>query len=201
MEEEQGESENRKYVEMAFVDGGVFREEFEAEAEEEEKEQHQAEERDKGLEGWGSWAGPGNTSTRNKKRTMTTQDDEEEAAGAKRPKRARVVIAPNELRPVVARKYTVSQVPYPFTSAEQYERSLLQPLGAEWNTAGGFRRNTLAETTVKAGLIIDPIEAGKSYGFRRSKPFQEDLPGPSASSSSTTKARRAKQHRAARVKL
>ena len=48
-----------------------------------------------------------------------------------------------------AAKYLVRDLPYPYTSAAQYERSMERPLGAEWNTRVGFQRATLPKVVKK----------------------------------------------------
>ena len=40
-------------------------------------------------------------------------------------------------------------LPYPYTSAAQYARSLETPLGVEWNTRAGFQRATVPRITKK----------------------------------------------------
>jgi Utp14 protein len=55
------------------------------------------------------------------------------------------------------------QVPYPFTSKEQYERAMRQPVGKEWNTTQSVRELTRKDVLFKAGTIIDPIHLSKQY--------------------------------------
>lgn len=55
----------------------------------------------------------------------------------------------------------VAKVPYPFTSREQYERSLRQPIGAEWNTSQSVRDMTRPAVVVRAGSIVAPMKLGK----------------------------------------
>jgi U3 small nucleolar RNA-associated protein 14 len=45
----------------------------------------------------------------------------------------------------------VSEVPYPFTSREQYERAMRRPVGKEWNTALAVRDQT--RPAVKVGWV------------------------------------------------
>ena len=44
----------------------------------------------------------------------------------------------------------VKDLPYPYTSKAQYERSLQTPIGTEWNTRLGFQRGTLPRVVKKA---------------------------------------------------
>jgi U3 small nucleolar RNA-associated protein 14 len=50
-------------------------------------------------------------------------------------------------------------VPYPFKTREQYEASLRNPLGKEWNTHEVFQKLTMPRVTTKMGAIIDPLTA------------------------------------------
>jgi U3 small nucleolar RNA-associated protein 14 len=53
--------------------------------------------------------------------------------------------------------FQVGTVPHPFTSREQYERFLRQPVGPEWNTLAASAAMTVPELLSRAGLIIEPI--------------------------------------------
>lgn len=56
----------------------------------------------------------------------------------------------------------VAAVPYPFTSREQYERTLAVPLGREWNTRNTFEQANKPEVHVRAGTIIQPAKFDKN---------------------------------------
>ena len=114
--------------------------------------------------GWGSWSGLGAKAKKPRQKSKAQLAAEE--AEKKKKKRARrddglshVII--NEKRNKRAAAYHVDKVPYPFTSREQYEASLRQPLGHDWNTTESHRRLTAAEVKVTAGAIIDPVQFGK----------------------------------------
>jgi len=53
--------------------------------------------------------------------------------------------------------YKITEIPYPYTSAEQYEKAMAGSLGADWNTTEGVRANTREEVVTRVGKIIDPI--------------------------------------------
>jgi U3 small nucleolar RNA-associated protein 14 len=42
---------------------------------------------------------------------------------------------------------------------EQYERSISQPVGAEWNTREAFMKMTKPRVLTKLGKVIDPLKA------------------------------------------
>lgn len=52
-------------------------------------------------------------------------------------------------------------VPFPFTSREQYERAMRKPLGREWNSKLSFLNLTKPEIKTRMGTIIDPIKLPK----------------------------------------
>ena len=61
--------------------------------------------------------------------------------------KAHVIIS--EKKDKKAQKYLVKDLPYPYTSKAQYERSLETPLGTEWNTRVGFQKATLPRVVKK----------------------------------------------------
>lgn len=65
--------------------------------------------------------------------------------------KAHVIIS--EKRDKKAGKYLVKDLPYPYTSAAQFERRMEQPLGVEWNTRIGFQRGTLPKVVKKVSNI------------------------------------------------
>ncbi len=58
----------------------------------------------------------------------------------------------------------VAQVPYPFTSREQYERSMRWPIGPEWNTCQSVRALTKKSELTRGGAIIAPISTKAKQG-------------------------------------
>ena len=67
----------------------------------------------------------------------------------------------SEKRDKKVKKYAVKNVPYPFTSREQYEKSLRNPLGQTWNTVGATKAMTEPAVTTRAGIIIAPMRLDK----------------------------------------
>jgi U3 small nucleolar RNA-associated protein 14 len=63
--------------------------------------------------------------------------------------KAHVIIS--EKRDKKAAKYLVKDLPYPYTSKAQFERSMKTPLGTEWNTRVAFQRGTLPKVVMKVG--------------------------------------------------
>jgi len=106
------------------------------------------------LPGWGSWGGTGAKKAPPKpfliKKVAGIDPRSREDYG-----KAHVIIS--EKRDKKAAKYMVKDLPYPYTSKAQYERSLQTPIGTEWNTRLGFQRGTLPRVVKKPGVVIEPL--------------------------------------------
>mmetsp|Transcript_21735 Transcript_21735/g.42238 ORF Transcript_21735/g.42238 Transcript_21735/m.42238 type:complete len:414 (+) Transcript_21735:1-1242(+) len=160
-------------VARAFAMGGDHDEDFE----QEKKQQEQQEEGPSlsvganSLPGWGSWSGEGIRKrnplskrslkrqqredlkkNKNKRQKSTTEDSK--SSGTK-PEVKHVIF--NKKRNKKALKYTVPNVPFPYTSKQQYQMSMRQPLGRDWNTFTTFKEMTKPEVETEAGTIIEPI--------------------------------------------
>jgi U3 small nucleolar RNA-associated protein 14 len=72
-------------------------------------------------------------------------------------KKSHVIIS--EKRDKKAAKYLVKDLPYPYTSKAQFERSMDTPLGTEWNTRVGFQRATLPKVVKK----VSPRASSHSF--------------------------------------
>ena len=68
----------------------------------------------------------------------------------------RVIV--NEKRNKAATAFQVTAVPFPFQTREQYERSLQQPLGPDWNAQTSFQAAIKPRVITKRGAVIDPID-------------------------------------------
>jgi U3 small nucleolar RNA-associated protein 14 len=105
------------------------------------------------LPGWGAWVGDGLSKNEQKnkgKKTVTKQ------AGVQADKRKdkmldRVII--NEKKVKKNSKFLATQLPFPFETKEQYERSLRLPKGPEWTTKMTFQDATKPRVMVKQGII------------------------------------------------
>lgn len=70
-------------------------------------------------------------------------------------KKKRVII--NEKRVKRTAQFQLTEIPYPFTSREQYERAMAGSIGQEWNVSGAVKDMTRPEILTRAGKIIQPI--------------------------------------------
>jgi len=108
---------------------------------------------DNTLPGWGSWTGAGISKKEQKRakgRFLTT------IKGVSADKRQdatldRVII--NEKRVKKNTKYLATELPHPFETRQQYERSLRLPLGPEWTTKSTFQDATKPRVLIKQGII------------------------------------------------
>ncbi|KAI1962882.1 hypothetical protein LOZ58_002506 [Ophidiomyces ophidiicola] len=110
------------------------------------------------LPGWGAWTGSGLSKREQRdaraKRSFTTKEGISPER-RKDSKLERVII--NEKRIRKNTKYLASQLPHPFESRQQYERSLRLPIGPEWTTKEVFQSRTKPRVMVKQG-VIKPIQ-------------------------------------------
>ncbi|KAK1755734.1 Utp14 protein-domain-containing protein [Echria macrotheca] len=142
---------DQKLIEMAFagedVMGDFEREKAEMEKEDDDKEV------DNSLPGWGGWVGEG-ISSREKRRQMGRNITKIE--GIKKKDRQDfklkgVIISERRIKK--NDKYLASQLPHPYESHQQYERSLRLPIGPEWSTKETFQGATKPRVIVKQGII------------------------------------------------
>ena len=107
------------------------------------------------LPGWGRWAGPSlskkDKAFNSRHRFTTTTSGVVDAAKRKDRSMDKVII--NERRQKKGVKYLASQLPHPFETKGQYERSLRLPMGPEWGTKESFQGMTKPRVMVKQGVI------------------------------------------------
>jgi len=145
--------EQRELVALAFAGDNVVQD-FQA-AKQREIQADAPTEIDTTLPGWGAWGGAGLRKKASKPHLI------KKVAGVDPKSRAdygknHVVIS--ERSDKKAAKYLTTDLPYPYTSKAQYERSLATPIGTEWSTRLAFQRATLPKVTKKMGVIINPLQ-------------------------------------------
>ncbi|KAI0652546.1 Utp14 protein-domain-containing protein [Trametes meyenii] len=145
--------EQRDLVALAFAGDNVVQD-F-AEAKRREIQEDAPKEIDTTLPGWGSWGGTGTKKAPPKAHLVKKVAGIDPMTRADY-KKAHVIIS--EKRDKKAAKYQVKDLPYPYTSKAQFERSMEVPLGTEWNTRVGFQRATLPKVVTKMGTLITPLE-------------------------------------------
>ncbi|KAI7896985.1 small-subunit processome [Mucor mucedo] len=143
----------RELVARAFANDDVVADFEDEKMAEIERDGDQVE--DLTLPGWGAWGGSGVKKSKKKKILKVTKGID--AQNRKDAKLAHVII--NEKLNKKAEKYRVTSVPFPFKTMEQYERSISQPVGNEWNTRQTFMKMTKPRIITKLGKVIDPLNA------------------------------------------
>ncbi|KAL8809982.1 MAG: hypothetical protein Q9200_002942 [Gallowayella weberi] len=142
---------NAELVRRAFAGDDVV-----ADFEKEKNETMEAEDEkliDQTLVGWGHWTGAGigkKAQGRNKNRVLSKQEGIPKAR-RQDAKLDKVII--NEKRVKKNAKYLASQLPHPFETRQQYERSLRLPIGPEWTTKETFQAATKPRVLMKQGII------------------------------------------------
>jgi U3 small nucleolar RNA-associated protein 14 len=124
--------------------------------------------------GWGDWSGPGSTGVSDKiikkrDRLMRKVDEEADKKRANRNDKKMMNVMISDKRVKTAAKFKISEIPHPFTSREEYERSLQMPLGGEWNALHVVKKVTKPEILLRAGRIIEPIKLPKKRQSENSK--------------------------------
>ncbi len=142
---------NQELVRKAFAGEDVV-----ADFQKEKEERMQSEDEkvvDNTLAGWGHWigAGIGKKAQRGKKKSDLSKQEGMPRAQRQDAKLDKVVI--NEKRVKKNAKYLASQLPHPFETRQQYERSLRLPLGPEWTTKETFQAATKPRVLMKQGII------------------------------------------------
>ncbi len=116
--------------------------------------------------GWGDWAGPGEMMVSDKIKRIRDfkikkiELEENEKLKTRLDKRMPNVML-SERKVKSASKFMVAEVPHPFETREQYERSLQMPLGEEWNASHVHRKNTKPDILIRSGRLIEPISLPK----------------------------------------
>ena len=70
-----------------------------------------------------------------------------------------------------ASQFQLKDLPYPYTSKEQYEKSFEVPVGSEWNSRSGFQRGTLPRVVKKASSAHDIGFTRKADNFYSLEPL------------------------------
>jgi U3 small nucleolar RNA-associated protein 14 len=118
-----------------------------------------------GMTGWGSWAGDGirvskrQVAREQKAKQIAREAKQKALAGRKDARLDKVLI--NERKDKKAAKFTVKDVPYPFTSREEYEAAMRNPLGSDWNTSQVTNVLTAPKIMKHAGTTIAPLALSK----------------------------------------
>ncbi|KAL8658317.1 MAG: hypothetical protein Q9226_001097 [Calogaya cf. arnoldii] len=142
---------NQELVRQAFAGDDVVTN-FEKEKEE-RMESEDEKVVDETLAGWGHWtgAGIGKKARRQNRNRVVSKQEGIPKAKRQDAKLDKVII--NKKRVKKNTKYLASQLPHPFETKQQYERSLRLPVGPEWTTKETFQAATKPRVLMKQGII------------------------------------------------
>jgi len=119
--------------------------------------------------GWGDWAGPDQgvgfvsakiTKKRDRLVAQAEVEAEEKKKGRSDTKTPNVMMSDRRVK--TAAKFKIAEVPHPFTSREEYEKSLVMPIGDEWNASHVVRQNTKPDIFLRAGRVVEPLKLSKN---------------------------------------
>ena len=109
--------------------------------------------------GWGSWAGQGAPAPKPpRKLPKKMQAPEKKLPKRKRADDKKPLVILNEKRiKKTSGSFQIANIPYPYTSREEYERAMSGGVGKEWNVTSAVKNMTRPEIITRAGKVIQPI--------------------------------------------
>ena len=123
---------------------------------------------DKKVSGWGSWAGDGAPAPRPPKKLpkkLQAPDKKIKKRARKDDGKKHVIISAKRSKKNA--QFQIENIPYPYTSREQYERAMAGSMGKEWNVSGAVKDMTRPEVITRAGKIIRPISQRAKMKVKR----------------------------------
>ena len=121
------------------------------------------------LPGWGKWEGDRTTPAWIVRAREKAARQTKEALAARQDRKLKHVVI-SERYDKKSAKYGVGEVPFPFTRAEDYERSIRTPLGGDYNSDKAHRDLIRPSVLTTTGVRIDPITMkGSSKDLSKSR--------------------------------
>ena len=122
------------------------------------------------MPGWGMWKDQQRVPAWMLRERAAAEKKRADAAARRKDAKLKHVII-SERFDKKADKFSVQEVPYPFKSREDYERSVRMPLGREFMTDKVHRDMTRPAVLKTTGVMIDPLRhLGESLDNRKVKP-------------------------------
>ncbi|KAM7532448.1 hypothetical protein Aperf_G00000133018 [Anoplocephala perfoliata] len=106
------------------------------------------------LPGWNRWSGPGTEAAEEAIRKKMLI----KAPKRKRRDRGQTKIIIRERVNEELKKHLVKKIPFPYSTPEQYETVMAQPVSREWTTEAAHKELTKPKVILKAGRVIKPID-------------------------------------------
>lgn len=116
------------------------------------------------MPGWGSWAGCGlePSSKKRKRKTKFTNLEKTGLPKGRKDRKLNHVIINEASRNSFTAKHQVNNLPFPYTSKEQFERTLAAPIGSTWNPPSVFKDNIRPKVSTVIGTYINPMNPESS---------------------------------------
>ncbi|XP_067141019.1 U3 small nucleolar RNA-associated protein 14 homolog A [Centruroides vittatus] len=147
------DGENKQDLAESYWDSEIIKE-FEAEKSA-AIEKDKPKDVDTFLPGWGNWGGTGIKVSKKRRRRFIIKAPP--APPRKDNALGNVII--NEKHNEKIKQFQVNEIPFPFSSVQQFESTLRQPVGRTWNPETAFQRAIAPKIVTKMGQIIDPIDS------------------------------------------
>ncbi|KAK3595231.1 hypothetical protein CHS0354_021548 [Potamilus streckersoni] len=144
-------------IAQAFADDDVI-EEFSREKRE-IRDQQKPKDINLTLPGWGDWGGEGIEPSKKKRKKFTIKAP---PVPPRRDKNLGNVII-SEAKDKAIASHQVSNLPFPYTSVEQFEQSIQAPIGKTWVPETAFKRLIKPAIVTRLGKIIDPIDKSQVF--------------------------------------
>ncbi|RWS26432.1 U3 small nucleolar RNA-associated protein 14 A-like protein, partial [Leptotrombidium deliense] len=156
------EKEQRQLIKEAFAEDDVINDFKEEKMDTVEKEK--AKDVNLYLPGWGQWGGAGISTDSKKKERFTRK-----AAKKKRKDSNLGNVIISEKKDDVIAKYMIKEIPFPFTSVSEFEKSIRHPIGHNWNPETAFKKIIEPKVVTKMGRIIEPMNEDMLIKYKKDK--------------------------------
>ncbi|XP_046674064.1 LOW QUALITY PROTEIN: U3 small nucleolar RNA-associated protein 14 homolog A-like [Homalodisca vitripennis] len=125
------------------------------------------------LPGWGSWAGHNlKPVTRRKRKKFVIKFPR--VIPRRDANRGNVILNEDADKPI--KEHQVSEVPFPFTSVQEYEASMRAPLGSTWVPQTAHKKLTRPALITKLGTIISPMDEDQLVAVNKQKKLPKRKP-------------------------
>ncbi|XP_038049323.1 U3 small nucleolar RNA-associated protein 14 homolog A-like [Patiria miniata] len=152
----------------------------------EEKQEHidrdKPKDVDLSLPGWGDWGSAGVNPSKRKVKRFRKKKTPGQARRDENLQHALI----SEARNTKIAVHQVNQLPFPYSTSEQFQQSVRAPVGSTWNTPSVFKQLTVAKVKTKMGAIIEPISSADAFKKARKR----KAPNPTHRCSSIEKQRK-----------
>lgn len=154
--ENESDDAQRITIEQAFADDDVIAE-F-ARAKRRVVDEDKPQDINLALPGWGEWGGAGVKLSKRKKRRFRVKAP----PAPLRSDRSLGHVILNEKRDARIAQHQVDSLPFPFTSQEQFERTIARPIGETWNTPSTFQNFIKPKVSTVIGAVIPPMHSDEA---------------------------------------